>query len=442
MATFTPLPWQVAPWNDTSKTLVVSSGAGSGKSVWAFHRLNALMLKYPGALGLVLRKARQHLRNSSIPMLESITGPHVRHQSSNNRFEYPNGSRIVYGGMFDQKQREALRSIAGENDSGVDFVVMEEGSTFSADDYEEVMGRLRGKAAPWRQVVVITNPDSDQHWICQRFINPHLAGRLDKAAVYMPRCEDNPTLDADYLDSLRSLTGVRRARLYEGRWVRAEGTVYDTWLPEKHVISAFDIPDDWQRFRVIDQGYVNPRVCLWIAVDGDGKAYVYREIYKTKQLAKDFAQQIIRHTKREKITATICDHDAEERAVYTEAGIDTVRARKDVSIGIQATQKRISEDRLFWFRGCLVEVDEELRREHKPWSTVQEFDCYVWKRNPDGTITKEEPEKKNDHGMDALRYFVMHFDRDAYKPSPGAKTLGATATQYTEKRKKAGLAVF
>lgn len=428
--TFDPLPWQVTPWQDTRKTMVLAGGAGSGKSVFALHKLNALCLRFPGSLGLIVRKARQHLRNSSVPMMESIIGGQVLHEPSKFRFQYPNGSRIVYGGMFDQKQREALRSIAGETGSGVDFAVMEEASTFTEADYEEVMGRMRGQAAPFRQVILPTNPDADTHWINQRFIRPYLAGDRS-SAVYLPRPEDNPTLDADYIATLRALTGVRRARLYEGRWVRAEGTVFDSW-DEKFIIDPFDIPKDWQRFRTIDLGYVNPRVCLWVALDGDGCAYVYREAYKTKVLARDAAKEIVRKTGSEKIDVSVCDHDAEERADYEENGVPTVRAKKDVELGIQVMQDRIAAGRLKWVRGCLIEIDQDLRNAYKPWSTIQEFDCYVWKRNTDGTITKEEPEKKNDHGMDALRYLCMYLDKDNYRLSPGAPSLGAIATEYSE----------
>jgi phage terminase large subunit len=42
----------------------------------------------------------------------------------------------------------------------------------------------------------------------------------------------------------------------------------------------------------------------------------------------------------------------------------------------------------------------------KPWCTEQEFTDYVWSNKK----TKEEPVKENDHGMDAVRYAVMHVD--------------------------------
>lgn len=57
-----------------------------------------------GCLALLLRKSRESLKNSSIAMLEKIvTGAQVIHVPSKYRFEYASGSRLVYGGMHDEK---------------------------------------------------------------------------------------------------------------------------------------------------------------------------------------------------------------------------------------------------------------------------------------------------------------------------------------------------
>ena len=39
-------------------------------------------------------------------------------------------------------------------------------------------------------------------------------------------------------------------------------------------------------------------------------------------------------------------------------------------------------------------------------NTIAEFESYCWKENREGEY-KDEPEKANDHAMDALRYCVM-----------------------------------
>ncbi len=245
--------------------------------------------------------------------------------------------------------------------------------------------------------------------------------------MYQPTIEDNPTLRPDYIARLDGLTGVMRERLRYGRWVNADGAVYgESWDPSKHIIAPFAIPPEWRRIRSTDFGYVNPRAVLWIAMDHDGRMFVYRQTYQTKQKASDSGKEIIRLSGPERIAKTYCDHDADERAELEACGIRTTAANKEVSRGIQAVEHRLQAGRLFVFRGSLVKEDAELRKLYKPCSLEEEFEVYTWDRNSDGSLTKEAPEKKNDHALDALRYAVMGEDRDP-APPPAAGFVSAFA---------------
>jgi glutaryl-CoA dehydrogenase len=48
---------------------------------------------------------------------------------------------------------------------------MEEANRFTEDDFNEILARLRGTAAPWRQVMLTTNPGAPTHWIKRRLID-------------------------------------------------------------------------------------------------------------------------------------------------------------------------------------------------------------------------------------------------------------------------------
>ena len=56
------------------------------------------------------------------------------------------------------------------------------------------------------------------------------------------------------------------------------------------MIGGVLIPRDWPRYLAIDFGYTNPFVCLWAAKDTDGRLFIYRQIYKTKTLVEDHAE--------------------------------------------------------------------------------------------------------------------------------------------------------
>jgi PBSX family phage terminase large subunit len=310
--------------------------------------------------------------------------------------------------MKDEGQRQALRSING--DGSADFIWCEEANALTEDDYNELLGRLRGNAAHWRQLLLSTNPDHPQHWIKTRLMDG------GEASVHYSSALDNPSLPPEYLETLKSITGVLGMRLRDGLWVQAEGVVYDGWSDALHMIDR--MPDGWQawrKFRVCDFGYVNPFVCQWWAVDPDGRMYRYREIYMSKRTVADHAVKINLLSQGEHYEATVCDHDAEDRATLKQAGIHSISALKDVSRGIQAVQQRLArghddKPRLFLLKNALVERDGALVEERKPVCTEQELPGYIWQVTTDGKPNKEEPMKLNDHGADALRYAVMYLD--------------------------------
>jgi len=407
---YRPLDWQVAPWRDRSPILLLTGSAGGGKSRLAAEKLHGFLLRYQNAMGLAVRKTRNSMTNSTVLFLErTVIGDdaQVVHYPSKNRFEYANGSILAYGGMANEEQREQIRSIG--SGGSVDMVWMEEATHFTEDDYNEIMPRMRGTAADWRQVILTTNPDTPSHWIHRRLIEG------GEARVYRSGALDNPHNPPDYVEALNRLTGPLRDRLRDGRWVQAEGAIYSDWDATVHLIDPFPIPAGWRRFRSIDFGYTNPFVCQWWAMDGDGRLYLYREIYRTQRLVEDHAKEIMALSQGEAIEASVADHDAEDRATLERYGVYTQPAIKDVSPGIQAVQARLrragdGKPRLYMMRDALVDADPALLAARKPTCTEEEIAGYVWQGTGEGRATKEEPLKLDDHGMDAMRYAVMHAD--------------------------------
>jgi PBSX family phage terminase large subunit len=259
--------------------LLLAGPAGTGKSRLAAEKIHAYLLKYGNATGLALRKTRQSMTNSTVLFLErTVIGrdPRVRHVKSEHRFEYWNGSILAYGGMADEEQREQIRSIG--IDGGVDICWAEEAVRFTEDDKNEILGRMRGKAAPWQQVIWSTNPGPPSHWINQQLILGKLAAVYDKA-----RPEDNPYNPPQYLAYLEMLTGILRQRLLEGKWVQAEGLVYPEFDLENLVE---DKPDPDLPFELaFDEGYIDPRAILFVQSKGS-EILVFDELYHSRHLAE------------------------------------------------------------------------------------------------------------------------------------------------------------
>lgn len=408
VATYKPLPWQIAPWRCRSPVMLLTGSAGGGKSRLAAEKVHAYSKKYSQSSGLILRKVRQSMTNSTLIFFErTVVGNDsgVRHFSSKNRFEYANRSIVAYGGMANEEQKEQIRSIGQAGGLGIAW--MEEANRFSEDDYNELIARMRGDSAPWRQIILSTNPGTPTHWIKRRLIDG------GEAQVFYSRATDNSYNPADYLLSLNRLTGVKKLRLRDGLWVQAEGVVYEDADDAIHVIDPFPIPHGWRRIRAIDFGYTNPFVCQWWAIDHDERMYLYREIYKTRRVVRQHAEKI--NEFQEPIEASICDHDAEDRATLHENGIPTITADKRISVGIERVSDRLKLagdglPRLFVFKNALVEMDGALDLMSKPTFTWQEISGYSWPLGADGKAMKETPVDLDNHGMDAMRYAVMYLD--------------------------------
>lgn len=330
-AIWRPLPWQRAAWRSQARVLLLHGGAGSGKSSLAAEKIHALCLRYPHSTGLVIRKMRSSLRNSCLLLLDSqVVQGSAKHFPSKARWEYPNGSVLCYGGLADEKQREAIKSVGLRG--GVDWIWVEEANSLSKEDYDVLLTRLRGIAAGWCQIILTCNPDHANHWINKTLIEP----KPEYADIHWANPLDNPRLSKDYIDILRGLTGIARERFWLGRWVSAEGLVWG-YDPSVNLIDPVRIPPEWRRIRSIDFGYTNPACCLFMAQSPDGDIHIYKQVYKTGLLVADLAGYVKGQERAEpagsRTEATVADHDAEDRATLEREGIKTRPAYKAVRPG-------------------------------------------------------------------------------------------------------------
>lgn len=417
--------------------VVVSGPAGTGKTRGCLEYLHKCALQYPGMRGLIARKTATSLAGSAlVTFTEKVLDPAdgVTFFGGNRieppAFRYPNRSRLVVGGLD-----KPTKILSAE----YDLIYVNQAEELTQADWETLTTRARYGVLPWQQVFGDCNPGPPTHWLKQRAD----AGQL---VMLESRHEDNPAVTPEYLATLDRLTGVRYFRYRKGLWVAAEGMVYDGWDPAVHLIDPFPIPATWPRYWAVDFGYTNPFVCQWWARDPDGRLYRYRELYMTGRIVRDHARHILRavgawdeavgrpswgQATEPAPRAVICDHDAEDRATLErEIGLPTITARKAISPGIQAVQARLQmagdgKPRLYLVRGALLERDAALVEAIKPACTEEEVESYVWDTTG-GRRKGEQPVDQHNHGMDALRYLVAHFDvpdQEARQPAIAAPLI-------------------
>lgn len=420
--------------------LLLAGPAGTGKSRTALEKLNLLASKYAGTRLAMVRKTRKSLTQSAQVTFEHFvltpTSP-VKWRTLEQEYRYPNGSKIVLCGLDDP-----VKIMSSE----FDVIYVQEATEIKEADAEACITRLRWGVTPYTQLLMDCNPQSPNHWLYKRQAR-------GQTRMLETRHQDNPFLydhaagtwnerGARYLANLEALTGVRRARLLEGRWVTAEGVIYEEWDRFRHLIPSFALGADWPRFITIDFGYNDPFVAQWWAKDPDGRLYLYRELVGTERLVEDWAHELHALSGKERIVAVVTDHAAEDRAtlerhlshgagecvraakgsfddVQQELGRKgTIPAYKSIRDGIQAVKSRLHDagdgsPRLFVFEDSLVRRDERLTQKNAPIGVAEEMDSYIWDTRVNtrvGDRTLEQPLDRDNHSMDALRYAVAYAD--------------------------------
>ena len=183
------------------REVLIEGPAGTGKSRAALEKLHAAAGKHPGMRGAILRKTRKSLTQSAMVTFEQkVIAPAdgVRWRSTAQEYQYPNGSVLVVGGLDDPQKIMS---------SEYDLIYVQEATEATEHDWEMLATRLRNGVMPYQQLIADCNPGAPTHWLNQR-CNKGLTARL------LSRHEDNPSISEDYLDRLRALSGVRRARLF------------------------------------------------------------------------------------------------------------------------------------------------------------------------------------------------------------------------------------
>lgn len=401
--------------NATGPELGLVGSAGTGKTTVALWKLHLASLKYDGCRSLLSRKEGTSLTATTLQtfnrfvVADAITAGLVTWYGGSQRepaaFHYRNGSTIQVSGL---DKPEKIMS------AEFDRILVDEATDIPEATYEMLTTRLRGSAARYRQIMTCCNPQHPTHWLKLRGdsgrLNLMTSLHRDNPRFFHP---DGTTTEAgtEYLAFLDALTGTRRLRLRDGMWAAAEGVIYE--FGPDHITETLPVGwERWDTYWVVDFGYTNPFVWQEWAIDGDGRAWMVREIYQTRRTVAEHCVTIKELTKgRPRPRRIICDHDAEDRATMEhELGWSTQAADKSVSVGIQATMARLQRPapnllpRLMFYKGAPHVRDQALIDAGKPASTVEEFPGYIW------NDAKDAPVKENDHGMDTTRYLVTELD--------------------------------
>lgn len=368
--------------------LVISGPVFTGKTYPCLWKVHLAATKYSGMRGLFCRKENSALAGSSLvtyrrhvlaalPAYARHVKPFGGSKLDPPGFRYPNGSFIAVGGVDDQR-------ILG---SEYDLILVDECKELDAGEWETLITRRRWGVMPYQQLVGATNPDGPSHWIWQRYV----AGALP---VLFSEHRDNPKMHdgsdwtpfgREYLASLQSLTGHRRDRLLDGRWVAAEGAVYPAFDRRTHV-RAVDC-DGWGTILSLDVGTRNPTVLGTIRHAGD-RVHQEAEWYEAGLGSDEITAGVEARYRASGAAYVVIDPSAAGVAEsLRKRGVRVRPAENAVDEGIRRVTSALAD----------LTIDPSCA------NTIRELEGYRYPANG----AKDAPVKADDHGPDMLRYAVM-----------------------------------
>ena len=417
--------------------------AGGGKSY--AQLLDALLyaLQYAGSKQLILRRSFPELEKSLIRVSLMLYPAKVgSYHASKHLWRLGNGSMIDFG--YCDAENDVFKYQSAE----YDVIRFDELTHFTESMYVYMLSRVRGANDFPKCVKSTTNPGGIGHsWVKARFITPANADELWQASggsrLFIPsRVEDNVFLmraDPQYRKRLRNLSARDQKALLHGQWDLEEGCYFDEWNIAVHSMPAFTIPKHWVRYVAIDYGF-DMFVALWIAVDEQGNAYVYREYAQGKDLGEGHngliisqAAQVLRDmSAQEDIEAFLAPPDLWNRR--QEYG----RSAADYFAQYGCVLTKSSAQRVHGWRAVKQWLHVHSDAQGNPVAKLRVFPAcqqllrslpalQVDVRNPDDVA--QQPHAFT-HAPDALRYFCVYWTGQALPPR--AKQVRWSADMYED----------
>lgn len=382
---------QLISFQDSNAKINIWEGAvRSGKTYVSIVRFLDEVINGPIGNYAIITRTYDTFRRNVMQIISDIVGMDARYYSGKREMVLWDRSIFVVG-ADDERAESKIR--------GPTFcsAYVDEASLIPENVFKMLISRCAMGGA---RIFVTTNPDSPYHWLRQDYLlnNPDVAS-------WQFTLDDNPVLTKEERAYLkRQYKGLWYRRFIEGRWVQAEGAIYDTFDTELHVISH---PPAVPEYLIcgIDYGTANP--CSFVLLGVNRSHYpniwvqdVYYYDSKTSQRQKtdsEYADDLLKFTQGKNVSAIYVDPSAASfKMELQNTGFRNVfDAKNEVIDGIRLVSNFINNGTLKVCSHC------------KP--LINEFQSYVWDEKK-GKKGIDQPLKENDHCLDALRYAVFsHF---------------------------------
>lgn len=300
----------------------------------------------------------------------------------------------------------------------IDLVLCDEMTLYPINVIDMIKTRLSRDQS---KLFASMNPSHPQHKIKQ-WIDWAAQGDKNYYSVHFSIEDNSSFLSKEYISDLqKSLSGLFYKRNYLGIWCLAEGAIFEFFDRNIHVKRRPPKSADYW-IAGLDYGTNNPLGCVLIGVcrgdyDQTGTCMWVQEEYfwnpavtHRQKTNYEFAQDILRFLSPYDVKAVYMDPSAAAfRLDLQKLGLHCVPANNDVLDGIGVMTSLVQRGILSICSPCA--------------NLIREIEGYVWcpKAAQKGD---DEPFKKDDHLVDALRYAVMTHKVAKMQPTALPKPVG------------------
>ena len=252
-------------------------------------------MKWPLANAVVVRKVYNTHKDSTFAMLKWA----VRRYHAEELWDFkiapleavykPTGQVILFRGFDDVYKLTSLTVAVGvfcwswleevfEIESEQDFNVLDE--------------TIRGEVPEgyFKQLTLTYNPWVSTHWTKERFWDRECPDAFTLTTTY----RDNEWLDdgdRKLIEGLKETNPERYKVVGLGEYGLPGGAYFEEFRRDIHVVKAFEIPAHWRRYISLDYG-LDMLAAVWVAVDTEHNAWVYKELYKPGLIVSEAAEEL------------------------------------------------------------------------------------------------------------------------------------------------------
>lgn len=388
---YTPHAQQRKVHESSDRFKVLNWGRRTGKSTLAINEATFKGLKSKGRYWIVSPTYKQSKNIYWKSLINEIPAKLIVKRNESEMY-----IELINGSLIELKGADNPDSLRG---AGIQGVVLDEYAFMKPDVWEEIIRPMLLDSKGW--AIFISTPNGFNHF----YTIAEQAKEKKNWSYYHATTYDNPYIDKAELDEERTHTDPDTfAQEYLGEFKKVKGLVYPSFDRETHVRKSDEIPNDGTRYCGIDFGYTNPTAMLFAIVDYDANWYIYDEAYATNLTTEQATNIYKQKTTGEYITGVVGDSAAaQEIANFQAFGVyvDKVHKESDsIRTGIRMIQDHLKvqgngKPKLFVSESCK--------------NLIWEFETYRYPEPKDDRNVPEDPQKENDHAMDALRYMFLEY---------------------------------